>query len=487
MKKNKAYELWKEYNDFIRSLHLKSVEEQEKDSNKKRISNYIKKLFIILFASFFTTLTFQFFITPNKLFNSGLNGIIQVLTRYFFSIKMIKEDNYPIAYYSTVFLVNLLLVFLVHLFSPENLEMNSTAIFYVFFQFSWSKIFNLKILKNSIFSRFAPKTWSNLSDMKQLGLTWPYYITIGVVSSFIHTFGYSLIYRAKSTPGGLEIITSTLSQKQNKKSKFSIGSFTKIFGMFIVFLITLFNFIVNEDNVDLKKNELIIIINENIDENNAKEQLEENKIDKIKGQDCLIDFLKKWSTGYYKEVDKKRDNQILNVIKNWSFDYNLDQNRDVVFIYLQNNKSQIEYFLKKKIELEYRGENTSHLEKKILDLELNTYDKGLNIKGLIGYLKYITNDEKLWGSLFYIFISSYLINQIFPKSKFVRLVSRIENKENLNNMLKILDDYDPIYYIVKNKIDEEIYILECSITKWNYQLLSSDLVKLGKILINEVD
>ncbi|WNE41333.1 MAG: hypothetical protein AM1032_000073 [Mycoplasmataceae bacterium] len=473
MKKNKAYELWKEYNDFIRSLHLKTVEEQEKDSKRERISNYIKKLFIIFFGSFFTTLTFQFFITPNKLFNSGLNGIIQVLTRYYFSKNMISEDNYSIVYYTIVFFINLFLVFFVHLFSPENFEMNSTAIFYVLFQFILSRIFNSQLLKNSIFSRFAPRTWSNLSNSKQLGLTLPFYITIGIFSSFIHTYGYSLIYRAKSTPGGLEIITSTISQKQNKESKFSIGKFTKKLGIFIVFLITLFNFAFNEDSVDLKENDLIMTLNDV--KNNIKYQ--EKSINK----ENLHHFLDDWKNGFFKN-EKDKDIEILNILKNWSYDDDLDKNRTYIIEYLKSNKCQIKYFLEERNRLKITGINVSSLDQKIKDLELNTYESGF-----LGYLKYITNDEKLWASIIYIYLSSYLINKIFPKNKFVSLVAFIENREDLNDMLKILDSYEPLYYEAKNRFDKSSYILNCSITKWNYQLLSNELEKLGKILINEVD
>ena len=131
--KRRTYAIWREYEDFIKSLHLKPIEDQEKFSRARAV-NYLKKLLVIFVASFFTTLTFQFFITPNKLFNSGINGIIQVVTSYYFSLKNISNHSYPAVYYSAVFFVNLLIVSLLHFFYPGNFEMNSTSMFYVLFQ-----------------------------------------------------------------------------------------------------------------------------------------------------------------------------------------------------------------------------------------------------------------------------------------------------------------------------------------------------------------
>lgn len=134
MKKRQVYEVWQNYDNFIRSLHLKSIEEQRKDS-KKRFIHYLIKLLIMIFASFLTTLTFQFLINPNGLFNSGINGVIQVLTSYSFSKYNFNMAYYSNIYYAIVLLVNIMIVSVVHLFYPDNLEMNSTALFYVLFQF----------------------------------------------------------------------------------------------------------------------------------------------------------------------------------------------------------------------------------------------------------------------------------------------------------------------------------------------------------------
>jgi uncharacterized membrane-anchored protein YitT (DUF2179 family) len=95
-------------------------------------------------------------------------------------------------------------------------------------------------LREYIFSRFNPTSWQGLSSQSQLSFTLPYYIVIAIVAAIIHTYGYSLIFQAQATPGGLELFTSHFSSQ--KKSKFSIGTFTKFFGFAIIFLVTLVNF-----------------------------------------------------------------------------------------------------------------------------------------------------------------------------------------------------------------------------------------------------
>jgi len=69
----------------------------------------------------------------------------------------------------------------------------------------------------------------------------PFYVTIALLAALIHTYGYSLIFRARATPGGLEIITAHLSSK--KKTKVSLKFLFQFFGFLIVFLITVVSFL----------------------------------------------------------------------------------------------------------------------------------------------------------------------------------------------------------------------------------------------------
>ncbi|CAG8721017.1 385_t:CDS:2 [Ambispora leptoticha] len=75
---------------------------------------------------------------------------------------------------------------------------------------------------------------------------------IAVVAAIIHTHGYSLIFQAQATPGGLEIFTSHFSSRKGKK-KISISMLMKVFGLVIIFLVTLLNFTMIEDNSKMKK------------------------------------------------------------------------------------------------------------------------------------------------------------------------------------------------------------------------------------------
>src|SRR5438034_5551375 len=103
-------------------------------------------------------------------------------------------------------------------------------------------MFNLLGFREFIFNRFNPSSWQSLSGQSQLSFTLPYYIVIAIVAAIIHTYGYSLIFQAQATPGGLEIITSHFSSQKTKK-KFSIGTFIKFFGLVIISLITLVIFL----------------------------------------------------------------------------------------------------------------------------------------------------------------------------------------------------------------------------------------------------
>ena len=84
----------------------------------------------------------------------------------------------------------------------------------------------------------------------------PFYIAVAIGAAIVHTYGYSLIFQARATPGGLEIITSYLSSSRKKRKKASISFLFKLFGFLIIFAITFFNFAFVEDNVKVRKAEL---------------------------------------------------------------------------------------------------------------------------------------------------------------------------------------------------------------------------------------
>jgi uncharacterized membrane-anchored protein YitT (DUF2179 family) len=85
-----------------------------------------------------------------------------------------------------------------------------------------------------------------------LSFTLPYYIVIAILAAIIHTYGYSLIFQSQATPGGLEIFTSHFSSGKGKR-KISIGTLMKVFGLVIIFLVTLINFSLIENNYEMKE------------------------------------------------------------------------------------------------------------------------------------------------------------------------------------------------------------------------------------------
>jgi uncharacterized membrane-anchored protein YitT (DUF2179 family) len=103
----------------------------------------------------------------------------------------------------------------------------------------------------------------------------PYYIVIAIVAAIIHTYGYSLIFQAQATPGGLEIFTSHVSYQ--KKSKISISVLMKAFGIIITLLVTIFNFFLIEDNPKMKKS----ILQREVQEKNLALNREEKIKDTI--------------------------------------------------------------------------------------------------------------------------------------------------------------------------------------------------------------
>lgn len=478
MKKRQVYEVWQNYDNFIRSLHLKSIEEQRKDS-KKRFIHYLIKLLIMIFASFLTTLTFQFLINPNGLFNSGINGVIQVLTSYSFSKYNFNMAYYSNIYYAIVLLVNIMIVSVVHLFYPDNLEMNSTALFYVLFQFCWNNIFKYLQLQKYIFSKLSPEAWTNISSREQTGLSLAFYIVIAIASSMIHTYGYKQIYLSKSTPGGFEIITSTLSQGEGKKkSRISVGKLSKGFSIFVIFFITVFRFIVFENDPDVRRNRLVSDLNKNLEESQQ-----------IKSWEQAEPLIEKWietekailtsENTVIDSTERKMHLQFSKVFRTKTGVESLADPAEIRY-YLRSNKELLVYLRKKYANSENRQEIA-----KLRELENSTYEMNL-----FGYLKYVTNDERLWATLVYIFLSSYLINWLFPKNTVVVVTARITSESDLEKMLEILKNYDPVYskaILWNKKVSSEIYVLNCSMTKWNYHLLSIEIRKLGEISISTTD
>jgi uncharacterized membrane-anchored protein YitT (DUF2179 family) len=53
----------------------------KKPTGKQLTLKYLSKLAIVFFGALFTTVTFYFLIDPNGLYNSGLNGLLQAVSK----------------------------------------------------------------------------------------------------------------------------------------------------------------------------------------------------------------------------------------------------------------------------------------------------------------------------------------------------------------------------------------------------------------------
>lgn len=522
----KDYQVWKRYGDIIRSLHRDT--KTKKVRQREKIRGFLVKIGIIFFAAFFTTIAFTLLLKPNGIYNSGLNGFLQaifnLLTGYSEKVRVYNTQFL----FGTAFLINLLIIAILRRFFGGKLEMLSTALFYSLAQLFWSTIFDKLSLNNYIFSNFSPESWG--FGREQLGFTLPFYVTIALLAALIHTYGYSLIFRARATPGGLEIITAHLSSK--KKTKVSLKFLFQFFGFLIVFLITVVSFLWIDDNPEIKRAELKTYLWE---KNKAAEPKFINE-----GED-LDQVLKRWRENYQTKRNLEKENSKLEAIVNQEANPEIKQIKaqkicqnqqkilafqkenalltthlkiktgsefledypeEEIDIYLMN-KEELKNALKEEIakkeqEIISTTDNNKRAKKYLIYLkkrqektEKEIYEK-TPMGYLKGYARYATNNEKLWATLVYIFLSAFLISQMFPKDIKVILNVQTDSRDKLDKILALLKEFKPVYYVshlYEQKTIEEktIYIVSCSLTKWGYYLLQQDLRDLKVIFfISEI-
>jgi len=500
LKKNvPTYNVWKQYDEFIRSLYLEK--ELKKTTGREKTFKFFRKLLIVFFGAFFTTLTFYFLIDPNGLYNSGLNGLIQIFSKLLVGYNdRIPWGVYYFIYYGIGLLINLFFIFILKVFFKAKLEIIITSIFYVFSQIIWTQLFKFANLREYFFNRFNPTSWQGIGSQSQ-SFTLPYYIIIALVAAVIHTYGYSLIFQAQATPGGLDILTSHFTSQ--KKPSFSISYLTKIFGFFTIFLVTVINFHWVENNPKMKNSDLqkdveeLKTKNEKFSDKNSEQILRgwENDMEKIK------QLRQSQEPDKIKEVFEIREKNTLltNLLKNKTGESNLEEYPQELNYYLLSEQEKINSLEKELKEIEFELSNFSGLEleekmgrKSYLQLRLNRIKSKKNKSNYFTrYLNYITNNEKLWATVVYIFFSSFLISQIFPRDKIISLQLHSLTEEKRNLGIKILENHSPFYYTVyyenDNNEEKNIYIVNCYLSKWNYYLLTPHLKELGKIFINDIN
>src|SRR6185312_16629259 len=102
-----TYNIWQQYNEFIRRLYLEKP--IKKPTGRQLTFKYLSKLTIVFFAALFTTLTFYFLIDPNGLYNSGLNGLLQAISKLIVGRSTnLGWGSYYLIYYGLGLLTNLL-------------------------------------------------------------------------------------------------------------------------------------------------------------------------------------------------------------------------------------------------------------------------------------------------------------------------------------------------------------------------------------------
>ncbi|WNE40836.1 MAG: hypothetical protein mread185_000293 [Mycoplasmataceae bacterium] len=496
-----TYNVWQQYNEFIRRLYLEKP--IKKPTGKQLTLKYLSKLAIVFIGALFTTLTFYFLIDPNGLYNSGLNGLLQAASKLIVGRVNIGWANYYFLYYGLGLTTNLLFIFFLRLFFKAKLEIISTSIFYVLSQIIWTQIFKLLSLREYVFNRLNPSSWQGLSANSQLSFTLPYYIVIAVVAAIIHTYGYSLIFQSQATPGGLEIFTSHFSSGKGKR-KFSIGAFMKIFGLVIIFLVTLINFSLIENNYEMKES----LLQKEIEEKKKELKEEGVEIEGKKTGEILEEWknemkrandLKKDETSDAKEIFKIREKyrHLTSLLKSKTGYSKLEIYPQEVEYYLLKSEDKEIKMREEKRELEeklnsFSGEELSLKLKRKNDLESRIKEtKKENDRWVVArYLSYITNNERLWATMVYIFLSSFLISQIFPRDQIIMLRLHSTNEDNRNKGLRLLKKFSPIYYNVyrkKNSEEEVVYVVSCHLSKWNYYLLKPYLKQVGTSYSSEAN
>jgi uncharacterized membrane-anchored protein YitT (DUF2179 family) len=101
-----------------------------KEQKKEKFVNFLFKIGVVFTAAFFTTLTFNLFLRPNGIYNSGLNGFFQSI----FNLLTGYSENVRVYYgtflFGIAFLINCIIIFILCNWFGGKARILSTAIFY---------------------------------------------------------------------------------------------------------------------------------------------------------------------------------------------------------------------------------------------------------------------------------------------------------------------------------------------------------------------
>jgi hypothetical protein len=148
--------------------------------------------------------------------------------------------------------------------------------------------------------------------------------------------------------------------------------------------------------------------------------------------------------------------------------------QEVEYYLLKNEDKEVKMKEEKKeIERELNSVSGEELSQKLqrknnLEARIKEVKKENERSVVPKYLSYITNNERLWATMVYIFLSSFLISQIFPRDQIIMLRLHSASEMNRNKGLRLLKNFSPIYYTVyRKKSDEEeiVYVISCHLSK----------------------
>ena len=513
-KKEETLGLWEKYNNFVRSLHLPTPLQEPKVSFKKKVLDYLKKLLIIASGAFLTTIAFSFFINPNGLYNNGLNGILQVVTQFIIGKKDITWSWFPLIFQGISLLINSVIVLILWKGFKSKLEIISTALFYIIFKLIWSCLLEKA---NFLFSNFSPSAWIGTMGKRDLTLTLPYYVIIAIIAAVIHALGFGLIIKCQATPDGHDLILTHLNIK---KTKLPINWISRTFNVFTVILIVIIN-LWFEENEKMRESfirrdwEKTAPISLQEKENfNFKEIVKEwkndmNEVSKLRIFEVRKEKLYETKNYLFNKLLKERTSSSREIIEDFAekeYDFYIANSQNkykLIEDYIDEIQKRLNRTPKKgdsneKEKTKGRRKTIAQLyEETIPDSNILTYfditqarkkelEQQKNENLVKSILKRITNNERIWATFVYIFVTSYLVGVFFPHNQVITINIHCNSIEETKRGINLIRRFCDTYYCnscfqYKGTEMQKLFIITCKLSRWNYYLYSPYLRQIGKI------
>jgi hypothetical protein len=173
---------------------------------------------------------------------------------------------------------------------------------------------------------------------------------------------------------------------------------------------------------------------------------------------------------------REKNLPLTELFKNKTGEENLENYPQEIDYYLESEEKKLTELKKEQEEIKQKIKNSSGTDleenlrrKNNLEQRIKKMNRERNKNNVFTrYLTYISNNERLWATMVYIFLSSFLISQIFPRDKTVLLRLHSLTEESRNRGLKLLEKFSPVYYTVhrrKGESEEVIHVVNCHLSK----------------------